>query len=390
MTLQIDANGVQIDTYQEVYTRVADGFRAIYGADIDLDPESPDGQRVGIFASIIHDLQSYGLAVSQFVDPDLADGVWLEKALKFAAITLRPPNRSQVDVEITTDRTLNLQEGYTVDDELGNSWVLQSDQTVQPGTSTITLFAEEFGEIEAPADTVNDPSTVVIGVTGVTNPNPAIPGRDEETPAEARRRRRRSVQAPAYSMAGALFARLADLIGVTDVQVYENDMDSADSRGIPAHGIWAVIEGGDIADITEVIVRNKTGGTPLKGDISSTYTETRTRPDGSEFDITYDIFFDRPTSTNVEVRLDVTRKDPNEPIDTGAIQESLSGVEFRIAENIISTELYEPVYSGEGNFIATNLEIRREGDSTWIAGRLEADPDERFEIAEGDVTVTEV
>ena len=392
MTLQIDDNGVQIDTFNEVYERIAQGFRDIYGADIDLDPESPDGQRVGIIAGIAHDLQTYGLNIANMFDPDLATGAFLEKLLKLSGTALRPPIRSQVDVEVTVDRPLTLTEGYTVDDELGTSWMLESEtQIASPGTVTVTLFAEEFGPLEAAVGTVNSPATVILGVTGVTNPAAALPGRDEETLPEARRRRRRSVQRPAYSTSGSLFARLADLNGVTDLQVYENNQDTEDSRGVPANGLWVVVDGGDVADIAEVMVKNKTGGTNLRGEVEGTYIETRTRPDGSQFNLTRRTFFDRPRFNDVEVRVNVQRRDPNGPIDLANIAERIAEADFRIAENVIATQLYALAYgSGDFAFFATDMEVRRVGDSTWTDERIVADPDEVLQIEQGNVTVTEV
>ena len=387
----INRDGIQIQTFQEIYDELAQGFRDIYGSEIDLDPESPDGQRVGIYASLLYDLQTYVMETARNFDPDFARGTWQESLLKLAGITRRPPLRSQVDVEVTIDRPLTLPEGYTVQDEIGQKWELQEAVTFNSiGTYTVTLFSEDFGVIETAANTVTEPETIVLGVTDVTNSDPAVPGRAEETEPETRRRRRRSVQKPAFSTAGSLFARLADIEDVTDVRVLENPTSSVDSDGVPAHGLWCIVLGGSVSDIIEVIVKNKTGGTALKGSVTGTYEETRTYPDGSDFTLLREARFDRPAETAVEVQLDATRKDSDIPIDAQQIKDNIAAESFRIGENLVVTRLYAVVYKDNGEFYAQNLEVRRKGDASYITDWLQANADEKFTIDSADVTVNEI
>ena len=44
-------DGIQVQTFQEIYDELAAGYRVIYGEDINLEPNSPDGQRVAIEAA---------------------------------------------------------------------------------------------------------------------------------------------------------------------------------------------------------------------------------------------------------------------------------------------------------------------------------------------------
>src|SRR5690606_5090132 len=114
----------EVQTYQEIYDELAAAYRAIYGADINLDADSPDGQRVGIEAKARLDLQSFALALYNQIDPDFSAGEFLNKLIKLSGITRRPAVRSQVDVDVTTDRALTLPAGWTVADSLGQSWAL--------------------------------------------------------------------------------------------------------------------------------------------------------------------------------------------------------------------------------------------------------------------------
>ena len=76
--------------------------------------------------------------------------------------------------------------------------------------------------------------------------------------------------------------------------------------------------------------------------------------------------------------------------DTVQAGERIAEADFRIAENVIATQLYAFAYSGDFGFFATDMEVRRVGGSTWTDERIVADPDEVLQIEAGNVTVTEV
>jgi len=115
MTLpKFTPDGIQVQTFQEIYDELAAGYRAIYGEDINLDPDSPDGQRVAIEAQLVLDAQSFGALEYNQRDPDFALGQSLNSIIKLSGIVRRPATRSQVDVEVTTDRPLTLPPDYAV------------------------------------------------------------------------------------------------------------------------------------------------------------------------------------------------------------------------------------------------------------------------------------
>ena len=202
-------DGIQVQTFQEIYDELAAGYRSIYGEDINLDPDSPDGQRVAIEAQLVLDAQSFGALEYNQRDPDFALGQSLNSIIKLAGISRRPATRSQVDVEVTTDRPLTLPPDYAVEDDLGQAWTTLNAIAIIAGETTVTLFAEDFGAVEADPATVVNPVTVVIGVLSVTNALSAVVGIDEETDQELRIRRNRSLETPQSSSTGRMFTALA-------------------------------------------------------------------------------------------------------------------------------------------------------------------------------------
>jgi len=141
MTLpRFTPDGIQVQTFQEIYDELAAGYRAIYGEDINLEPNSPDGQRVAIEAQLVLDAQSFGALEYNQRDPDFALGQSLNSIIKLSGITRRPATRSQVDVTVVTDRPLTLPVDYTVEDDLGQSWSTLAARTLIAGTTTVTVL----------------------------------------------------------------------------------------------------------------------------------------------------------------------------------------------------------------------------------------------------------
>ena len=100
----IDANGFKAESFTEILTRLSNGLKNIYGQDINLDQDSPDGQQLGIQANIISDFQDLALYIYNSMDPDLADGANFDKLLKLLARTRLPSSRSTVDIEMVLNK----------------------------------------------------------------------------------------------------------------------------------------------------------------------------------------------------------------------------------------------------------------------------------------------
>ena len=53
MPNQLDGTGLQVKTQLELLTYLTTGFQSIYGDDINLDSDTPDGQLLFIFMNIL-------------------------------------------------------------------------------------------------------------------------------------------------------------------------------------------------------------------------------------------------------------------------------------------------------------------------------------------------
>jgi uncharacterized phage protein gp47/JayE len=390
---EILSSGIQVQTFGEAFADFVEGYQGIYGSDINLAQESPDGQRVAISATQSVDLQVFAAAIANQFDPDFATGQGLKRLAKFFGLYLNPSPRSNVELTVVASKNATLPAGYIRKDTLGQEWTILVDTAVTTGSNTVTFYSVEYGAIEALSSTITVQDTVIDGITSTTNASAATAGTDEETEAAFRLRRRRSTENAAYSVVGQLTARLLNISGVTDARVYENKSASYEAeRDLQAHQIWCVVLGGTEADIIEVIAKNVTGGTPLKGGTSATYTETVYRPDGTSYNLSHTINYDRPTEVALLVRANATANVSGDTIDTDAIEAAIaSGASYYINDKAYASSLYAFGYQAATNFHLYDLEIAKDaGEPAYTDEQLVPDYDEYFTIDVADVVVTEV
>lgn len=386
----IDASGITIQSFEEIYAELVAGYQAIYGVDINLNQESPDGQRVAIEAKSRADMQAFGLWIANNFDPDFARGIFQAKIAKLSGIFPRPATRSFWDLSITTTRILTLPTGYQISDDLGQLWELPAPVILPIGVSAITFQATDFGSVTGLAGAIFTPVTVVLGVTGFTAAVDAEPGKDEETDEEFVQKRNLSLENPAFSTTNSLAARLLNTAGVTDARVYDNDSDVYDPiNDLDAHSIWPVVEGGTIDDIMQVLLFQKTGGAGMKGAIEANIPETLTRPDGSTFVVYQTRRFDRPVIVPIYVTVTATRRNPLVPVDIALLKQKIAAYKFYIGTPLEASALYCPAYTAGDDFILTLMKIS-DDNITFIDGSLSPDPGSKFEIDVANITVTEV
>ncbi|MCT7432488.1 baseplate J/gp47 family protein [Aliarcobacter cryaerophilus] len=388
--MTIDANGFKAESFTEILTRLSNGLKNIYGQDINLDQDSPDGQQLGIQANIISDFQDLALYIYNSMDPDLADGANFDKLLKLLARTRLPSSRSTVDIEMVLNKTVSIPASYTIKDLNNQNWIIGTAQTLDAGTHLVSFYSEDWGNITAEPNTINEQVTILTEVVSINNPENAISGRDEESIVQVRERRNKILEINASSTIGSIIGKILDLNGVIDAIGYENATDEYDpTRDMKRNSIWVIVKGGDIAEITEIIAKDKNGGTGQKGQVETVYIEKFARKDGSVRELHHNIKFDRPREISIHIKFKVSRKISTQSIDIEHIKDTLANKEFYIAQNITVTELYSTIYSAATNYIATNLEVSKDG-VVWDSVFLQAGYDEEFIIEKSNIEIEEL
>lgn len=361
---QLDGTGLQVKNLSELISELTSDLQSIYGPDINVDSNSPDGQQINIYCQKGVDTREVLQKVYNSFNPDLAEGRVLDQRVAINNIKRKEGSFTFQDIEITIDRALNLvgldgdanelepdiENLYTVKDDEGNEFYLLASQSeAGAGTYTYTFRAKELGAVETLPNTITTPVTIIAGVTNINNPSAASSvGINEETDIEVRIRRKSSTALNAIGPVDSLEAALNNLDLVTIAIVYENYTDSVDANGIPANTIWVIIEGGDPDDIGDIIYRKRTLGCGMKG----TETSNILRPNGE----TFVALFDRPISQNLWIRFTVSL--PGGFIDTDALKALIvQNVKWEIGKNAKAGVITSYVQSLDEDYIIENMEV---------------------------------
>ncbi|WP_334033911.1 baseplate J/gp47 family protein [Burkholderia cepacia] len=274
----IDENGITAPTYADVLAFLQDQYRSIYGADTYLEPDSQDGQLLGVFAKAISDVNSVAIAIYRSFSPATAQGDALSSNVKINGIARKIASYSSADLVLIGQAGKTITNGAAKDTN-GVQWMLPATVTIpSSGTITVTATCATIGDVSARAGTINQIATPVLGWQSVTNPADAAEGAPVESDAALRQRQTVSTALPSLTVLDGIIGAVANVPGVTRYVAYENDTSSTDANGIPSHSISLVVEGGDATAIANAIAAKKTPGAGTFGTTSIVVADIYGRP----------------------------------------------------------------------------------------------------------------
>ena len=249
----IDDTGIHLPDYPTVLDHVKGIMHDIYGDDLYIEADSQDGQLCAAFASMMHDTYALCGDVYNAFSPSTAQGVGLSSVVKINGIRRKTASYSTVDLRIVGQVGTIVTSGKA-EDVAGQKWLLPARVVIPAeGEITVTATAEVMGDIRAAAGEITKIATPTRGWQTVNNPAAATAGAPVEKDSELRGRQAISTAIPSQTPLEATKGAVARLSGVTRSAGYENDTNETDERGIPAHSIAVVAEGGDTAQIAEAI-----------------------------------------------------------------------------------------------------------------------------------------
>ena len=100
--LQITDKGIEIDDLYTIQNRLISAFKSIYGENVNLDSDTPDGQLLGLFSQKLANIHQAISFIVQMLDPYQATGHWLEQRAMYAGITRITASYSYIDDVIFT------------------------------------------------------------------------------------------------------------------------------------------------------------------------------------------------------------------------------------------------------------------------------------------------
>lgn len=386
MPNSFDKNGLQTLTQNEIVDNLTQDFKDIYGEDINVESNSPDGQLINIMAQMLEDQYELLNQVNASFDPDQAIGTVLDQRCAINGIQRKGGTYTYVTIEVEADRSVTLdgidrvspEQAYTISDNEGNLFVLSATTPINSGTSQLVFRALNVGNVEVLPNTITTPVTIILGVISVNNPGVAITqGTNEETDAELRERRKRSVAISNQGYVDGLAAALENLSDVTKVNVYQNRSNTTDADGIPGHSIWVVIQGGTDAEIGQVMDNKVAGGVGMKGSQSVNVEQS----DGQV--ATY--YFDRPSAQTLYVQLEITPLAGQTIVYDDIKSALVNGMSFQPNETVDSSAIICYIKSIQDN-VALTCQVSTDG-TTWETVVTPTTKDKYFQITTDSITI---
>ncbi|HBY2504856.1 TPA: hypothetical protein MIS35_04710 [Klebsiella pneumoniae] len=297
LSATVTAEGISAPDYQTVLDTITGYFQQIYGSDAYLDPDSKDGQMVALVALAIHDANNTAISVYRSFSPATALGDALTSNVKINGITRRAATNSTVDLLLTGTVGTTITNG-SVRDTNSVVWNLPATVVIgSDGTVVATATCVNSGAVAAVAGSVNGINTPTRGWASVTNPLAATVGVAAETDAELRVRQSQSVALASLTPFDAVDGAIANVEGVTRHKLFENDTETTDANGLPAHSISAIVEGGDATEIANTIRSTKGQGVSTYGTTAVIVTDKYGNP--------YTIRFSRPVDVPIYVSITI-------------------------------------------------------------------------------------
>lgn len=262
-------------------------FRTIFGQDLNLAAETPQGQMAGALGLFFANIDEVAVHGANGLSLFRAVGLQLDDIGALFSNPRIQGEQSTVTATLTGQAGTIVQAGARARTPEGA--VFASDvQAIIGATGTVEVLfrATEEGQVQAAAGELTQIIDVIAGWTGITNAADAQLGRTREADLPYQRRYRTEVAVHARDALEAVRARVLEVDGVTDARTHDNDTTAEVTRqgiAIPAGALLVIVEGGADADIAHAIAQTKGAGIPTTGDQAVVYTQ----PNGTDITIRF-------------------------------------------------------------------------------------------------------
>lgn len=378
---KLTPQGYVADQLTDILEQFISGLKSIYGNDVLVDADDPDGQLAGILAQMRADIEGVILLIYQANDPDNATGVWLEQKVAYAGLERREASYSYLrDVLFKGEPRTQIKSGALMKDDSGEQWLTETAVTLgDDGTAVNDLRSQDLGQFTVAAGTELQIVTLINGWDSATVQTVPTSGNEEETDPELLNRFYHSRSKPSVNAVDSTVGDIYALPDVKSVIPLENRGDEVDSDGTNPHTVRYIIDGGD-NDLIAQAIYNNWPGTGLQGDIEVDVIRPRSGRSVS-------ILFDRPTPVDMQAVITVGRRKDFTTIDDVSIANDVESMKFDVGEPVYQDDIVEIVKSTDGAYVKSIL-IGRKGETLADVPVVPVAVYEQARFLDGDVTVT--
>ena len=387
----LDSTGLTLRTQSELIAFYTARFQAIYGADINLGQSTPDGQMMMIWIQEILDMQDLFMQIYNSFDPDNAIGKVLDQRAAINGIQRQAGTFTTTFISVTISQAVTLygidqiqNEIFTVSDNAGNKWeLIESIALSVPGTYQLIFESMVSGAVLTVPNTITTPVSIVLGVSSINNPTTySTLGLNEETDAQFKIRRQKSVALSSQGYREGLLASLKNLSGMTSAFVYENNTASTDADGTLSHSIWIITSGtANPSDIANAIYRKRNAGCGMRGAQQITIAQASGTPLVVRWDnVAPQALYIKFTLTS----LDGVRQPNIAAIVAGLVANYAPGV----AEQVNINTLADQIRLIDSNALVTNAGFSLTYNGTYYSNLTPTAKNNQFSISANQIIAT--
>lgn len=304
--IQFTNNGMVPPTRQEMSAALWRMFADAFGADLNRDDRTPQGQLVTSLTAALMDNNDSMIELGNQFDPRFATGIWQEALGAIYFIRRQGETSSVVMLSFLGLPGVVIPEGFVVIDDAGNEWATNGQATIGAGgTGMVEAKCLTPGPIYAAPLTIVTFKQTIEGLDRVENPAAAAPGRAEESRVDFELRRAASVAKNSKNMNNSVYGAVADIAGVIDAFVIDNPTDNTITVGetnypMIRNSLLVSVVGGSEQEIAKQILIKGGTGCSFVGNTDVVYLDTES---GNAFPPEYTVTFLRPTHITTYFRV---------------------------------------------------------------------------------------
>lgn len=390
----ITLTGTIVPDTSELLAQVQDEFRAAFGQDLVVDPETPQGVLIQAEVEARSRVLRNNALLANQINPNLAGGIYQDALLALTGAERNAEQFSSVTALLTGVPATVIPESSYAQTEDGDTFQLISEITLDvDGLGTGIFQAINPGPIAVPVGALNKVYSVIIGWETVTNAASATLGASTQSDIGARAFRRVTLGLQGNSTSEAITSALYNLDGVTSLTYRENVASTTvviDDVSMVGHSIYVCVSGGLDQDIADTILHAKPPGANYNG----TQTVDATDPVTGQ---TYTILFDRPNDIPVQARFTVklgSVADPTSAVKQAVLAYAAGEIEgqdgFVVGSSVSPFELSAAVNALYPSIFITKVEVKKVSDGSFSTDTIPIAIFEKASIVASSITVITV
>lgn len=305
----VSKSGIAIPDTSTLKTKVEQMMYTIFGADLDVTEETPMGRLIEAITMLMAQTLGVNAQNANQLNIYQSTGAYLDAIGSLFGVVRKGATRTRVKIKVTgTCDTVPAES--LIETENGDMFFVEDDIELQNGTGEGYALSSETGAVPCDFGTLTKIQSQVIGWESVTNmATSPVYGTSVETDAAFRERiiaARATGSASVEAIANAIYSCDDQ---VSSCFVLENGYNQPIvKRGVtlPAHTIYACVNGGNEDAIAQAIFRTKTTGAGYVQSAGTATKKTKTITDSLSGQ-TYSIIFFRPIELSVSFEVSVNR-----------------------------------------------------------------------------------